>query len=109
MDSSVALIQGLHLLLVIGVVVAPFVPVREYKQYALAFLLFLVLQFFLNQGECGLTEIEAFVLGEKKVEGFLYRLINPVIQFHHTEFYQYVRVFHGTYIAILVGQIVSLE
>lgn len=100
-------IQALHLALVVGVVVSPFIPVLLYKQYALAFLLFLVLQFFLNHGECGLTTIEAVVLGEKRVDGFLYRLINPIVRFNHTEFYHYIRLYHATYILILIGQIQS--
>jgi hypothetical protein len=109
MNHIVILIQALHLFLVVGVIVAPFVPSFEYKQYALAFLLFLVLQFTLNHGQCGLTEIEGFVLGEKKVDGFLHRLITPVIQFNHSEFYNYVRIFHGVYIFLIVGQLLSFE
>jgi hypothetical protein len=37
------------------------------------------MQYITNYGKCGLTELEYIIKGKKYQEGFLYRLIKPII------------------------------
>ena len=73
------LIQLLHIILVIGLVLSIFINSFPYKHLALIFLIFLLLHYITNNNVCMLTELEYYFLGEKYQEGFLHRLIKPVL------------------------------
>lgn len=106
MKLSVILIQIIHFIIVILVVLSIFVDNCLWKQLALTLLLFLLVQHMLGYEKCGLTEIEHHLLGNDKYqEGFLYRLINPMIKIREKSFYKGKVYIHILYVLILVYQI----
>jgi len=106
MKCLVWLIRIVHLLIVIGVIVSVFINNCRFKQLALVLLIFLLVQYMLGYEKCGLTELEYWILGEKKYkQGFMYRLINPMIKVPETYFSNGLIYAHLLWIAILVYQI----
>lgn len=98
-------IQILHILLIIFLLSSIFVDSLRVKEWALTLLLFILVQFVTNYGKCGLTEIEYIFTREKYEEGFLYRLIKPVITVPEDYFNKYFYIVHITYMIILVYQL----
>jgi len=101
----VMLIQLLHLLLVLGVISSIFIPNYKVKQLALTLLIFLFIQYITNYGKCGLTELEYLIKGEKYKEGFIYRLIKPIITVREEYFDKYVYIVHILITLLLYYQI----
>lgn len=109
------IIQILHLLLIITIFISIFIPIDlvinnyqfgyNIKIYVLIFLLFLLAQYLTGYQRCGLTEWEYRFKKEKYKEGFLYRLIKPVITIPENYFRKYLIVLHLLWIAILVYQL----
>ena len=101
----IKIINLLHTILVIFLCISIFIDNYQIKKTALILLLFLFLQYITNYGKCGLTELEYLFKGEKYKEGFIYRLINPVITIPETYFNKYYYLFHITLIIILWVQL----
>ncbi len=99
------IINLLHLSLVLGVASSIFISNYQIKKFGLTFLLFLLAQYITNYGRCGLTELEYIVKGEKYQEGFLYRLIKPVITVKEDYFNNQLYLIHILYIGILWYQL----
>lgn len=78
----------LHCILLYCIAISPFVNDLHYKKIILILLIFICIQFLTNYGKCGLINIERFFLKEKFKEGFVYRLIKPVISHKHNIFYK---------------------
>jgi hypothetical protein len=86
-----------HTCLFLGIVISPFVNDCDYKRLVLILLSFLLLHFYLKYGKCMLINFERFFLGEKFKEGFIFRLIKPVICYKRNIFYKdfyYLIVFY---------------
>jgi hypothetical protein len=105
----IQLINFLHLILVLVVSSSIFIPNYKIKQLALTFLIFLLAQYITNYGRCGLTELEYVIKGEKYQEGFLYRLIKPVITVKEDYFNNQLYLIHILYIVILSYQLLNLN
>lgn len=106
MQIIILLIRLVHLLLVICLLISIFINNCFIKNLALVFLIFLIFQYILGYGKCGLTELEYWILGEKKYkQGFLYRLIHPLIKIPENYFDNGLFVLHLVWIAVLVCQI----
>jgi hypothetical protein len=99
------IINFLHLLLVFGLVISIFVPNKDYKIICLVLLTYILFQYLTNYGRCGLTEIEYLFKREKYKEGFLYRLIKPVITLPEKYFDKYLYIIHIFWIISLGIQI----
>ena len=99
------IIKLLHLILVIFIVIAPFLPNKQIKFNIFIILVYLLFQYLTGYNRCGLTELEYYVMGEKYQEGFLYRLINPIIKLPEDYFDKCILVFHLIYVFILGMQI----
>ena len=97
----VKIIQSLHLLLVLIVIFSIFIKNKKLKSNVFVFLIFLLFHY----GKCGLTEFEYLFTQEKYKEGFLYRLIKPVITMPEKYFDKYLIVLHLVWIIILYYQI----
>jgi hypothetical protein len=105
----VYIIKILHLILFIGLITSFFVDNKSYKILCLTFLIYILLQFLTNSGRCGLTEIEYMIMGAKYQEGFLYRLIKPVITVPEHYFNKYLYFFHILLIVSLGIQIYYIK
>jgi hypothetical protein len=94
----------LHLLIVVLVAVAIFVPNRTYKNTVLLFLLFAAVQF-MFYGRCGLTDLEYYLSGKEYGQGFIYRLMSPFLKVSESYFDMGLHLLHAAYIAILFYQL----
>jgi len=99
------LVKGIHLIIVLGIILSVFVPNRQLKILALTLLIFLLVQYVLGFGTCGLTEIEYAIMGENYQQGFLYRIINPMINVDETYFEDKLLIVHLVWIGILIWQL----
>ena len=104
----VKLIQTLHLVLVIILACSVFIPNRKIKEMALTLLIYILFQYVTNYGKCGLTQMEYLVMGEQYNEGFLYRLIKPIITVPEEYFEKHLFWIHIIYIFILAYQLYVL-
>ena len=101
------IIQILHILLFLFLASSIFISNIKIKQIAFILLIFLFFQYIINYGKCGLTELEYFIMGKKYKEGFLYRLITPIIKRDEHYFNYYYYIFHILWIIILYYQILK--
>lgn len=101
----VYIIKLAHLLLVLYLFSSIFIKDKLTKIKATGILLFLLFHYVTNYGKCGLTEIEYLIMGEKYQEGFLYRLIKPVISLPEKYFEEYLFIIHIIWLGILLYQI----
>lgn len=101
----VYIIKLLHLLLVLYLFSSIFIKDKLTKLKAAGILFFLLFHYVTNYGKCGLTELEYLIMGEKYQEGFLYRLIKPVISLPEKYFEEYLFIIHISWLGILLYQI----
>lgn len=102
----------IHLILFIGIVASVFVPYSDinsikfrFKLWIFILLVFLLMQYLTGYQRCGLTEFEYFIKKENYKEGFLYRLIKPVITIPESYFDKYVVYLHIVWVIILGYQL----
>lgn len=106
MCTSVQIVQIIHIGAIIAMVSAVFVKSIWFKQIILAVLILLMFQYLSGYGRCGLTELEYAILGEKEHKnGFIYRIINPMITVNETYINYGIYVIHVLLIAILFYQL----
>ena len=101
----ISIINLAHGLLVFGLTISVFINNYQYKKIALTLLIFIMAQFLTNYGRCGLTEIEYLFKGEKYKEGFIYRLVKPVITIPENYFNKFFYIVHILWIGILWKQL----
>jgi len=99
------IIQLLHLILIITIFISVFIPDNKLKKMSITLLLFIFIQFITNFGKCGLTELEYAIRGEKCNEGFIYRLVKPIITVPEKYFDQQLYWIHVLWILILGYQL----
>jgi len=102
------IINILHLILVIFIIIAPFVNIKDIKMNVLIILIYLLFQYLTGYNRCGLTELEYYFMKEDYQEGFLFRIINPVIKVPEKYFDNWLYVFHIIYVIILIKQLYFL-
>lgn len=101
-------IRIVHMLIVVAVVISVVVPSCVLKDLALIVLIYLMIQYLLGVGKCCLTELEYMILGQDKYQqGFMYRMIKPVISVPENYFNNGLFVFHIAWIMILCYQVFS--
>ena len=103
----IKIIQLLHLILVITLIGSVFVSNYQLKQYAFTFLIFIFIQYITNYGKCGLTELEYVFKGDKYQEGFIYRIVKPVITVPEKYFENYLYLAHISWTLILGLQLMK--
>lgn len=105
----IKIIQLIHLAIVIAVISSVFVPNYQLKKYSFTFLIFIFIQWITNYGKCGLTELEYILKGEKYKEGFIYRIIKPIITIPEKYFTNYLYLVHIIWIIILALQLIKIK
>jgi hypothetical protein len=101
----IKVIQLLHLILIITIFSSVFINNFQIKKLSLTMLLFIFAQFITNYGKCGLTELEYAIRGKKCEEGFIYRLVKPIITVPEKYFDQHLYWIHVLWILILGYQL----
>ena len=99
------LIKIIHFIIILIIVLSPGINDYDIKKLVLGFLLYLLFQYMTGFNKCGLTELEYYVIGEKYKEGFIYRIVNPMIQVSEHYFDKCLYIVHIGLIIILVSQI----
>ncbi|AGC02167.1 hypothetical protein H012_gp287 [Acanthamoeba polyphaga moumouvirus] len=107
MNNLLLLIKALHLIIVILVLISVFIPNCMLKKLVLTLLIFLLIQYIFGINKCGLTQLEYLLMGEKYREGFIYRIINPIICVPENYFNNGLLIVHIFWIIILGYQIYS--
>ena len=103
------IIKIIHALLLLFIASSIIIPIKQYKLYALTLLLFILFHHITNYGKCGLTEIEYIFTREKYKEGFMYRLIKPIITIPEKYFDNMLYIIHFIWILILFLQLKYLK
>jgi hypothetical protein len=75
------------------------------KEIVLSILILLMIKYLTGYDRCGLTEIEYLLKGEKYKEGFIYRIIKPILTIPEQYFENYLFILHSLYIIILITQL----
>jgi hypothetical protein len=105
----VNIIKIIHLIIVLAVISAPFINNYKLKETIYVFLIYLLLQYISGYEKCGLTYLEYLIMGEKYKEGFMYRLIKPIIKISESYFDKYIIFVHLIYIYVLHNQLNSMK
>ena len=95
----------LHLILVICLVTSIFINNNTFKHMSLIILIFLLIHYITNNSMCLLTELEYYFKKEKYKEGFLYRLIKPILTTPEEYVNKYIYLLHILWIIILFVQL----
>jgi hypothetical protein len=101
----ITIINFLHIILILFLSFSVFIDNYKMKKASLILLILIFGQYITNHGRCGLTELEYLFLRERYQEGFMYRLIKPVITLPEEYFNKYYYVLHILWICILWLQI----
>ena len=101
----IKIINLLHLLLILTIISSIIIPYKKLKELIFTLLIFIFVQYITNYGKCGLTEIEYLLKGEKYQEGFIYRLIKPIITISEKYIDMYLYMVHILWIFILGYQL----
>ncbi|BCS83427.1 hypothetical protein QLL95_gp0696 [Cotonvirus japonicus] len=110
MNYLVDIIKTIHLVIIVLVFSSIFIPNCIVKELALTFLIYLLIQYAIGCEKCGLTELEYMILGQKNhKQGFMYRIINPMIKIPEKYFNNGLMYVHIAWIAILIYQIYHLK
>ena len=103
------IIYILHLILVISLVTSIFINNNTFKHMSLIILIFLLFHYVTNNSMCVLTELEYYFKKEKYQEGFLYRLIKPVLTTPEEYVNKYLYLLHILWIIILFIQLKNAD
>ena len=95
----------LHIILCVAMFLSIFINNNTFKHLSLIILLFLLLHYVTNNNMCLLTELEYYFKKEKYKEGFLYRLIKPVLTTPEEYVNKYLYIIHILWILILIIQL----
>ena len=98
-------IQVIHLLLILICLFSVIIPFQNIKIYSLTFLIFLLFHYTTNFNKCGLTELEYLFSNKKYEEGFIYRIVKPILSIPEDYFNYYLYLIHIIWIIILFYQI----
>lgn len=99
------LIQAIHLFLVLLIVLSLFIPNQKLKEMVLVILLLVMSKYITGDTKCGLTRLEYLVTGSEYQEGFIYRLITPLLTIPEEYFEKHLFTFHSIWIIVLIYQL----
>lgn len=99
------IIQIIHIILIITIILSLFYPDKKLKELILSLLILLMIKYLTGHQRCGLTEIEYMIRGEQYEEGFIYRIVKPMITLPEKYFENYLFIAHSLFIIILVYQL----
>lgn len=104
----IKIIQLIHFMLIILILCSVFINNNQLKKYSLTILIFMYYHYITNFGKCGLTELEYIIKGENYKEGFIYRIVKPIITIPEKYFENYLYLIHISWTVILVLQLIKL-
>jgi hypothetical protein len=99
------IIQYIHVIIILIIILSIFYNNIKLKEIVLSILILLMIKYLTGYDRCGLTEIEYLLKGEKYKEGFIYRIIKPILTIPEQYFENYLFILHSLYIIILIIQL----
>jgi hypothetical protein len=96
----VNIIRIFHFFILIFLLFAPF-----YSKKILIFSIALIVYIFYKwkiDGSCFLTKVEYYLSGNKEEKGFIYRLINPMLNIEEYSFHNKLEVFTVIWLLLLI-------
>lgn len=99
------IIQYIHVIIIFIIILSIFYNNIKLKEIVLSILILLMIKYLTGYDRCGLTEIEYLLKGEKYKEGFIYRIIKPILTIPEQYFENYLFILHSLYIIILITQL----
>jgi len=99
------IIQYIHVIIILIIILSIFYNNIKLKEIVLSILILLMIKYLTGYDRCGLTEIEYLLKGEKYKEGFIYRIIKPILTIPEQYFENYLFILHSLYIIILITQL----
>jgi len=99
------IIQIAHVIIITIIIISLFYPNKKLKEFTLSLLILLMIKYLTGYQKCGLTEIEYLLKGEQYKEGFIYRIVKPIITIPESYFENYLFILHTLYIVILFYQL----
>lgn len=101
----IKIINLTHWILIFGLSISIFINNYQYKKISLSLLILILIQFIINNGKCGLTEIEYLIKGEQYKEGIIYQFVKPIITIPENYIDKYFYILHILWIWILWKQL----
>jgi len=95
----------LHSIILYFIIISPLIDNYELKRLVFFFLIFISIHFFTKYGKCGLINIERLFLKDNFKNGFLFKLIKPLICYKRNIFYKKYFEIILIYIFILYYQL----
>jgi hypothetical protein len=77
-----------HIMLFYSLALSPLITDCYLKKINLILIMFLCIQYVTKYGKCGLINIERFFLKENFKQGFVYRLVKPVVCYKQNAVYK---------------------
>ena len=99
------IIQSIHLLIVVSCFISIFYNDIKFKRGVFGLLLLLLFKYITGIKRCGLTELEYIIKGKDYEEGFIYRIVNPIVTIPEEYFESYLFTMHIIWILILYYQL----
>ena len=99
------IIQYILVIIIFFIILSIFYNNIKLKEIVLSILILLMIKYLTGYDRCGLTEIEYLLKGEKYKEGFIYRIIKPILTIPEQYFENYLFILHSLYIIILITQL----
>ena len=94
-----------HIILFYIMALSPLITDVYFKKVILILMIFLCIQYITKYGKCGLINLEMFFLKEKFREGFIYRLIKPIICYKKNIIYKNYFILIIIYMIVLYTQL----
>ena len=103
------LIKTIHLVIVIIVVLAPFIPSNFIKTHIIFLLTYITFRNLTGYRKCGLTELENKISGKPKETGFIYQIIEPFTNIDKYDFYRLIVPIQYWILLILLYQLFCIK
>ena len=101
------LIKIIHLGIVIGVLLSPFINNRSYKHQVAFLLLYILFRNMTGYNKCGLTEMESKFSKKPIKTGFIYQIIAPFSNINKYDFYRLIAPIQWWILLILLYQLLN--
>lgn len=105
MNACANVVRIIHLLVLIAIFISVFIPNRIFKTVILILLIFIIIQYLIGIPICILTKLEYMCMGKEYESGFVYRLVNPVVNITEKKIAHGLIFFKIIWIVILIVQL----
>lgn len=86
------IVNVIHLAMILFGVIGPFTNNRTVLKLSLQLIIFVLFHWITKFGKCQLTELEARLRGQPRDQGYIYKILQPIINVreHHLNYVIYI-------------------